>query len=160
MKRLLIILFFLGIATFIAVACSGTTGLEVTDAWARPGVVGQNTAVYFNIENSQAVGDTLLRASSDVAGAVELHMSMMVKPEEEAGEEGEMGDEMEGDVMRMVPQEFVDVPANSTVNFEPGGLHVMLIDLKKDLNEGETLAVTLQFEGAGEITLQVPIELR
>ena len=64
---------------------------------------------------------------------------------------------MEGGVMMMVQQENVPVSAESQVEFKPGGLHVMLIGLKQDLNPGDTFAVTLNFENAGEITLDVPV---
>lgn len=65
--------------------------------------------------------------------------------------------EMEGGVMMMVQQENVPVSAESKVEFKPGGLHVMLIGLKQDLNPGDTITVTLNFEKVGQITLDVPV---
>lgn len=115
--------------------------LSVTQAWARPGVAGGNSAVYFVIDAGNQA-DTLLKASSDVAAAVELHQSQM-------GEDG---------TMKMAAQENVPIPANTRVTFEPGGLHVMLIGLKDDLNSGDAFQVTLTFEKAGDITLDVPVK--
>jgi copper(I)-binding protein len=74
-----------------------------------------------------------------VAGAVELHMTMM--------NEGNM---------QMAPQQEVPVQAGKT-EFKPGGLHVMLIGLKQDLNPGDTFSLTLDFATAGEMSLQVTV---
>ena len=43
--------------------------------------------------------------------------------------------------------------------FEPGGLHVMLINLQRDLNEGETISLVLKFKNAGEMQLEVPVKM-
>ena len=64
---------------------------------------------------------------------------------------------MAGAVMTMVQQENVPVAAGSQVTFEPGGLHVMLIGLTEDLKPGASFKVTLHFEKAGTITLDVPV---
>jgi copper(I)-binding protein len=124
----------------ILVACAPANGqLQVTDVWARPALAGGNSAAYFVIENGTASDDTLLSASSDVAGAVELHMTMM-----------------DNDNMQMLPQQEVPVQAGKTV-FEPGGLHVMLIDLKQDLNPGDTFSLTLDFATTGAMPLEVTV---
>jgi copper(I)-binding protein len=156
MKQLANIVVMLTVGALMLAACDGEAGLVVMDPWARPGQAGDNSAVYFIIDNSRGESDNLLRASSDAAGAVELHMSMIA--EQPAGDG--TGAIPEGEVMRMVPQESVAVPSRGTVDFEPGGLHVMLVDLQQNLVVGESLALTLEFEQAGEITLEVPIEMR
>jgi len=71
--------------------------------------------------------------------------------------ETSMGMGLEGGVMTMVQQENVPVAAQSQVEFKPGGLHVMLIGLSQDLNPGDTFAIRLNFEKAGQITLDVPV---
>ena len=114
--------------------------LTINEAWARPASAGGNSAVFFVIDNQTTEDDVLLMASTDVATA-ELHLSMM-----------------EGEVMKMMPQESVAVPANTAVEFKPGSFHVMLIGLEKDLLVGETVTVELQFEKAGEITVIAPIK--
>jgi copper(I)-binding protein len=131
---------FLALAT-VLVACAPASGqgLQVTDVWARPGLAGGTSAVYFVIENGTASDDTLLSASSDVAGAVELHMTSM--------QDGNM---------QMMPQHEVPVQAGKT-EFEPGGLHVMLIGLNQDLNPGDTFSVTLDFATAGAMPLDVTV---
>jgi hypothetical protein len=130
---------FILAAILVACASAGGQNLQVTDAWARPGLAGGNSAAYFVIENGTASGDSLLSASSDVAGAVELHMTSM--------QDGNM---------QMQQQHEVPVPAGKT-EFNPGGLHVMLIDLKQDLKPGDTFSLTLNFANAGAMPQQVTV---
>ena len=120
-------------------ACGPQPDLSVTEAWARPGIAAGNTGVFFIIDNPTNTDDRLLSASSDVAEYVELHKTTMVD-----------------DVMKMTPQEFVPVPAGEQVTFKPGDLHVMLIDLKAQLNVGDSFQLTLHFEVAGEVVLTGP----
>jgi len=131
---------FAGLA-FVLAACgaSGSGELGVNDVWARPGLADGNSAVFFVIDNPGAE-DFLLSASSDVAGAVELHKTVM-----------------ENDAMKMVQQMNVPVPTGETV-FKPGDLHVMLIGLKNDLNPGDEFTLTLNFEKAGKKTLSVIVQ--
>ena len=124
----------------ILVACGPADGqLRVSDIWARPGLAGGNSAVYFVIHNETAGTDTLLSASSDVAGAVELHMTSM-----------------QNGNMQMMHQQEVPVPTGKT-EFKPGGLHVMLIGLNQDLNPGDMFSLTLDFVTAGVIPLEVTV---
>lgn len=60
---------------------------------------------------------------------------------------------MEGDMMKLVPQPVVEIPAGKSVEFKPGDYHVMLIGLTRDLKFGENSEFTLKFAKAGEITL-------
>ena len=71
--------------------------------------------------------------------------------------ESSMDTNLAGGVMMMVQQENVPVGAQSQIEFSPGGLHVMLIGLNQDLNPGDTFQVTLNFENAGQITMDVPV---
>jgi len=103
--------------------------------------VGQNDAVCFVIDNPTGQDDTLLEVRGDVAEAAEVHLSKMD----------------ENGVMSMERQESVSVPARSAVEFKPGGLHVMLIDLKNDLQIGDAFEITLVFQNMGEINLNVPV---
>jgi copper(I)-binding protein len=122
---------------------SGITSgvLEVKNAWARPAAAGDNGAVYFIIENGTSQDDALLSARADIATAVELHLS-----------------QMDGDHMSMHQQEQVMLPAGEAVEFSPGGLHVMLVDLTRDLNAGETFDMALRFEHVGEKTVTVTVK--
>lgn len=130
---------FAGLLALAACAPASGGNLQVNDVWARPGLAGGNSAAYFVIENATGGDDTLLSASSDIAEAVELHMTSM-----------------QDGAMQMMPQENVPVPAGKT-EFKPGGLHVMLIGLKRDLNPGDTFSLTLNFENAGEMSLDITV---
>lgn len=100
-----------------------------------------NSAVYMKLVNRGAQADRLLSAQADVCQTVELHETVM-----------------QGDVMKMQPvANGIEVPANGSVELKPGGLHVMLIGLTRDLNPGDKFPVTLQFEKAGTITVQAEV---
>ena len=120
---------------------SGTAGMQ--DMSGMSGMSGSETssAVYFVIVNEGGEADTLIGATTDVANQAEMHETQIV-----------------GDVAEMAPVPRVDIPAHGRIEFKPGGYHVMLVGLTRDLKEGETLKLTLQFEKSGAITLDVPIQ--
>lgn len=118
-------------------------GVEVSDAWARPGAEGRMSAAYFQISNFNSEDDVLVSVETDVAQTAEVHESY-------EREEGMMG-------MREVPN--LDIPAQSTVRFEQGGLHVMLMDLTRQISEGDTFQLTLAFEKGDSVTVDVPVRL-
>lgn len=99
---------------------------------------------FLTITNDGETSDKLVSASSPIAGMVQVH---------------EMA--MDGDVMKM--RELADglkLPAGETVMLKPGGYHIMLMDLREPLVEGEAVDITLQFENAGTITLPFGIQSR
>ena len=103
----------------------------VKNAWARPTAPGQKTAgAYMELES--AVAAVVVAVESAAAAKAELHMMSM-----------------DGGVMRMRPVQKIDLPAKKTVKLAPGGLHVMLIDIKRPLKAGDKLPLTLTIEGAG-----------
>jgi copper(I)-binding protein len=102
----------------------------VADPWIRATVTQQATTGMF-ARITSAEGGRLVSASSPVAGVVEIH---------------EMA--MEGSVMKMrAIGEGLELPAGKTVELKPGGYHVMLMDLKQQLKEGETVPITFVVEG-------------
>lgn len=125
---------------------------SVSDAWARVTTPTQTTgAVYMTIESPD--GDTLTGASvpSSVAAEAQLH--------ETTDEGSDAGDSMDstgsmdsGDpMMGMHEVDRVEIPAGGTLMLEPGGHHIMLMDLAKPIASGDTIPVTLELEKAGEI---------
>lgn len=116
-------------------------GLEVEQPWARP-TNAANGAAYMTITNPGDTADRLVSAASDVAGKVELHTHTI---------------DSEG-VARMRPVEAIDVPAKGSASLAPGGLHVMLIGLHGPLTEGQPFPLTLSFEKAGRMTIEVAVE--
>ncbi len=104
---------------------------------------GGNSAAYMRLVNNGSVADALVGASTDVAKVVEIHNMTM-----------------ENGVMRMFPVEQIEIPAGGTAELQPGGFHVMLIDLNKDLNAGDTVDLTLKFASGKEINVAAPVEQR
>ena len=141
MKKLSL-LFVLAVAIMILSSCAPSNGkLTINDSWARPAAQSQNSAAYFVIQNGTKPDDALLNVKSDIAAVTEVHMSMMNANE----------------VMTMRMQESVLVPARGEVEFTPGGLHVMLVRLGRDLKTGDTISLRLNFEKAGSMQIQVPV---
>jgi copper(I)-binding protein len=124
-----------------ATAQAEETGVTVTDAFARETIgLGTTGAAFMTIANTGTDADRLVAGATPAAGKVELHTH-----------------EKDGDVMRMRRVEAIAVPAGGTALLKPGGDHVMLFDLAAPLKKGETFAVTLTFETAGDITVEVPV---
>ena len=107
-----------------------------------PGMSGSGTtsAVYFVIANDGSEADALIGAATEAARKADIHETRV-----------------QNDVAEMVPVPRVVVPARGRVAFKPGGYHVMLVGLTRELKEGETLKLTLQFEKSRAITLDAPI---
>ena len=101
---------------------------------------GANGAVYVTLTNTGAQADALLSASSDAAQTVELH-----ETKNDAG------------VMKMRPVAKIDVPAGGKIEMKPGGYHVMLLGLKRDLKKGDKVAVTLKFERGGDVSAEATV---
>ncbi|MFN8377566.1 MAG: copper chaperone PCu(A)C [Anaerolineae bacterium] len=108
--------------------------------WARPADEGTTSATYMHILNF-GDPDTLVGASTDVAGVVEIHNMTM-----------------NGDVMEMRPvEDGVPLAYGDIGLLEPGGLHIMMMDLTQALEEGSAFTLTLQFESGTQVTVGVPI---
>jgi copper(I)-binding protein len=117
--------------------------VKVEGAWARPTVQGQMGGGGFLKITGGPAADRLLSGSAPVSQVVELHTM-----------------NMEGDVMRMRQVQAIDVPAGGTVELKPGGMHLMFIGLKQPLKAGDTFPLTLRFEKAGEVKVDVQITAR
>jgi copper(I)-binding protein len=133
------------VALALAAAAAGAAGeraLEIRNPQARATAPSQPTGGgYFAIVNTGREADRLVGASAPtVADRVELHRM-----------------QMEGDVMRMREVGTIDVPAGQTVELRPGGLHLMLMGLKKPLVAGQAFPVTLRFEKAGAVEVQMQV---
>ncbi len=147
---------FLGLILSLSLsACTGR--LEIKDPWTRPTLIDGNDAAYLIIENNTDSDEILLGALTESAEAVELHD---VVRKEVSGTE--VSEEMaEGDTaMQMVKQEFVQIPAGETVTFKPGSLHIMMVGMQENLIDGDSITLTLIFQNAGEVVIEVPVETR
>ena len=121
---------WLAMATLcVAASTPAWSQTVVKDPWVR-GTVAQQKATCAFMQITSTQGGRLLSAASPVAGVVEVH---------------EM--KMDGSVMKMGAIPSLDLPAGKNVELKPGGYHVMLMDLKKELKAGDTVPLTLVVEG-------------
>ena len=141
-RTILSILATLMLATVLA-ACADDAAADpvIENVWARPGDTGDNSAAYMDISNDGDADLTLIGASGDIAGAVEVHESSM--------EDGMMQ-------MEEIPELVIE--AGETVSLEPGGYHIMMMNLEQDLEVGDTFQITLEFEDHDDIELDVTVE--
>ncbi len=153
--------------------------VTVADAWARTSAMSQTIGATYFVITGGAEDDALVGAlaPTEVAATTEVHETVM---SEDAMSEDTMAmsedtmamgeDEMSEDTMAMgeddggmsgtmTMQEVarVEVPAGETVAFEPGGYHVMLLDLAEPLVAGDTFEMELTFEKAGTVTVEVEV---
>lgn len=118
--------------------------IVIRDAWIQEGPPSQKiTAAFMLIENHNAAEISLLSATTDAARVVELHRMLM-----------------EDGMMRMQKVDSINLPAGGVVKLEPGGYHLMVIDLKRELKEGAEVRVTLRFSNRIEKTINVPVKNR
>lgn len=116
---------------------------EFADGWARPGAEGDNSSVYMLITNGTATDDTLLSVSSEAADKAELHESY------DAGNE----------TTSMRPAGEQPIGSGSKLRLEPGGLHIMLMDIQRDLTVGDSVSVDLEFSHVGKKNIIVPVQI-
>jgi copper(I)-binding protein len=114
--------------------------VTVGEPWIRATVAAQKaTGAFMTLTSVQSV--KLVGVSSPAAGVVEMH---------------EM--KMENDMMRMRQVPALDLPAGQAVKLAPGGYHLMLLELKQPLKEGEKIPLTLEFEDAKKVRSKVVVD--
>ena len=129
-------------------AASTGSSVRIADAWVRAPAPGQKTAVAY-IEVTSDRDAAIVAAGSPAAARVEMHSTTT-----------------EGGVMRMRALPRIELPAGKTVKLAPGGIHLMLIDVKKPLKSGDRVPFTLSVQPTGAAagmsltTLQLEAEVR
>lgn len=114
-------------------------GLLVENAWARATVANQDaTGAFFSLTASEPL--TLVGASSPQAEIVEIHET-----------------QMDGDIMRMRQVTEVGLVPNQAVEFKPGGLHVMMMALNGQVNDGDELEISLLVQAADGSRKELPV---
>jgi copper(I)-binding protein len=122
-----------------AAASAAEPSIKVEKAWARATPsAGATGVVYFSLADTGPAADRLIGVATPAAGQAGMHIMVM-----------------EGNVMQMRPVDAVDVKPGERIDFKPNGLHVMLTDLKQPLTRGERFPVTLDFEKAGKVDVEV-----
>lgn len=119
--------------------------LSITGGWARAMLPGQPAGGgYLTVTNSGQTADKLVSAASPNAGKVEVHTMEVVN-----------------DVMVMRPVDGgLDIPAGSTVELKPGGLHLMFMAVTEPFKQGASVPVTLEFEKAGKVEVMLPVQAK
>lgn len=143
MKQLLQLCFLslLSVAGLAQAADYTSGSLRISQPWARATAPGAASGGGFLSIDNKGPADRLVSASAGVANTVELHTMSM-----------------DGNVMRMAKLERgIEVPAGGKVELKPGSLHIMFIGLKAPLKEGDSFPLTLKFEKAGELSVNVKI---
>ncbi|MEP4036186.1 copper chaperone PCu(A)C [Pseudophaeobacter sp.] len=131
--------------SFAGAATAEGAKIMVHDQYARVSTkMSSSGAAFMEIMNMGAEADRLVEARSDVAKRVELHTHM------------ESGD----GVMQMVHvEEGFTIPAEGSYMLQRGGAHVMFMGLNQELKHGDVVPVTLVFKNAGEVSIEVPVDL-
>ncbi len=118
--------------------------IVISDSYARSASPHAKTgAAFMQIENTGPEADRLIDARSDAAKRVELHTHIIT----------------DGVAQMVHVEEGFALEPGQTVSLQRGGKHVMLMGLNGPFVHGETVTITLVFEQAGEITIEVPIDL-
>jgi len=136
----------------VAVALSATVAfahgyqagpLKIGHPWSRATPAGAKVGGgYLTIENTGSAPDRLVSVSVPFAGRAEIH---------------EMA--MKDGVMTMRPlDQGVQLPAGAKVEFKPGGYHIMFMELKQQLNQGDSMKGTLTFEKAGSVDVEFKVD--
>jgi len=115
----------------------------VSDAWVQAGPPSQNnSAAYLTITNNSSKEAILVSAASDIAGAVEIH---------------QMSDT--NGMMNMAMVSNVHIPAMGKITLQPGGFHIMLINLKKPVNKRDIIPITLHFQDGSSIMVNAVVKI-
>ena len=139
-----------GLALVVATTVSSTRAedvkagdLVISQAWSRATPNGAKIgAGYLTIENKGKTADKLIGVTGDVSPKIEVH---------------EMS--MNNGVMKMRPVDGgVAIEPGKTVKLAPSGYHLMIMDLKSPLKQGDKLPLTLQFEKAGKVAVTLDVQ--
>ncbi|HEX9447926.1 MAG TPA: copper chaperone PCu(A)C [Dongiaceae bacterium] len=116
--------------------------LVIRQVWSRATTSsGANGAIYLEVDNNGSIADRLVAVASPVAAMAHLHTT-----------------EMQGDMASMKTMTGLDIPAGAKVILKPQANHIMLMGLSQQLKPGGNFPLTLQFEKAGKIEVQVAVE--
>ena len=110
--------------------------IVIKDQWMRPGAEKMVTALYFTLENNGSEADTLYAVETDIAKMVQIHETYS-----------------NGDVMGMREIGKIIIDPGSSVRLKPGGTHIMVMRLKRDINIGDKIEFVLHFKNAGDISI-------
>jgi len=144
--------------------------IEVESAWARPAIAQGNGSAYFVMRNTGDQPATLVGASSSVARYTEIHETYVIHPDaphaddhahhDHGHEHHDHDHEALGSASMMLGMrkiEALELAPGQEIAFEPGGYHIMLIELLEPLAWGDTFEVVLHFEGGHSVSVPVSV---
>lgn len=136
---------FAGFAALSFATAAFGGDIMIDDPYARAsGMSAKAGAAFFTIHNHGAEADRLVAATSEISKVTELHTHR------------DMGD----GIMKMVHvEEGFEVPAQGSHSLARGGDHVMFMGLNAPMTQGDVVSVTLTFEKAGDIVVEIPVDL-
>jgi periplasmic copper chaperone A len=140
MSRLSVRLLCSVLVVMPAIALAQQNGMRVENAWSRAAMQGRTGVVYLTIVDDGAA-DRLTSIATPVAAKAELHESFT-----------------ENGVAKMRAVGALPVAQGNKVTLAPGGYHIMLMNLKQPLRQGDAFPVTLNFEKAGQVTATVTVQ--
>ena len=142
MKILRLIATFISAVTLLpSLASADDANLMISDAWARPlPAVSKNGAAYITLMNHGSKSDKLISVKSSGEKMVEVHTHVH-----------------KDGVMSMQKVDGLEIAPGEVLTFKPGGLHLMLMGLQQEMKEGEAFSIELQFEKAGDMTIEVQV---
>ena len=114
--------------------------LKITSYYLRGTMQERPAAAYMTIRNIGVIPDKLIGASSPMAGKIEFHETLI-----------------DNGVAKMRQLNQILISPNTSVDLKPGGLHLMLIGLKKPIVAGDKFGIILKFQTAGDVKLEVPV---
>jgi hypothetical protein len=129
-------------ASIAGAAAAEQSSIVITNAWARATPPGAKTgAAYVTVTNKGAAPDKLLSAATPVAGEAQLHTTIN-----------------DNGVMKMRPVTAIDLKPGASVTLKPGGMHLMLMDMKQPLKAGDSFPLALTFAKAGKVETSVKVQ--
>ena len=130
---------FLALSLLVAsLGFANAADIEISDIYAKATPPGaKNTALFFNVKNNTDKPVKLIGASSPAAATGEIHTHK----------------DVDG-MKKMVQIENIEVPAMGEANLKPGGLHVMLMNIKAPIKEGDKLDATLEFDNGQKLEVK------
>ena len=116
--------------------------IQVRHAWSRATPPGATVGVgYMEIRNRSAQPDKLIYAATPMAETVEFHVT-----------------QREGDIMKMRQVKVFELRSRERFVMRPGASHLMLVELLRPLKQGERIPMTLRFERAGELEIELEVQ--
>lgn len=115
--------------------------VSVEQPWSRATPPGAKIGVGFMRLRNAGAAERVIGASTPVARRVEMHIT-----------------ERQGDVMKMRQVDAFEIPAGGSFELKPGGAHLMLVDLRRALRQGEQVPLTLRLEKGAELQVELTVE--